>query len=259
MKLILILLSWIVASTSAQLIPTSFDARTRWPNCPSIALIPNQGCCNSSAFQIPAAVITDRACIRSNGTSTRTYSAYDALACCTDCPFSQLFKCAGGDPLKVWNYWATTGLVSDSCMPFSLSPLCLGFNCPLLCAPGYAGSIVGDRKKGLKVVTVAPYVDAIQSEIILNGPVEASFDLYLDFVHLKQSQVYNSRSGPNLGRQSVKIIGWGVENGTEYWLITSTFGIGWGNQGTAMFLRGVNHLGIESHVHCGTPNVELVH
>lgn len=145
-------------------------------------------------------------------------------------------------------------------MPFSLSPLCLGFNCPLLCAPGYKGSVVGDRRKGLKVVTVEQTVAAIQHEIIQNGPVEASFDLYLDFVNtdggsMNQKQVYNSRSGPSLGKQSVKIIGWGVENGTDYWMVSSTFGIGWGNQGTAKFLRGVNHLGIESNVHAGIPNV----
>jgi cathepsin B len=49
----------------------------------------------------------------------------------------------------------------------------------------------------------------IQTEILTNGPVEASFNVYEDFLTYK-SGVYHHITGTNLGGHSVKIIGWGV-------------------------------------------------
>ena len=44
-----------------------------------------------------------------------------------------------------------------------------------------------------------------------NGPVEASFEVYDDFLTYK-SGVYSHLTGKGLGGHSVKIIGWGIEN-----------------------------------------------
>ncbi|XP_038105168.1 cathepsin B-like [Culex quinquefasciatus] len=252
MNPIIILLSWVAASASAQLIPASFDARTRWPNCSSIGRIQNQGCCKASHALIPAAVITDRVCIQSNGTNTRIYSGYDALACCTDCSFFPLQQCLGGDPVKVWNYWVTTGLASESCMPLSLlNPLCLGSICPLLCKLGSLLTITNDRKKGLSMTEVPSDMISIQSEILANGPVETQLDVYTNFLSLPPGAVVDSIVGDYIDFRSVKIIGWGTQNNTPYWLIVGSFGLGWGDNGVGMILRGQNFLQIESNVRAG--------
>jgi cathepsin B len=49
-----------------------------------------------------------------------------------------------------------------------------------------------------------------------NGPVEAAFSVYSDFLEYK-SGVYHHTTGSFLGGHAVKIVGWGVENGTPYW------------------------------------------
>ncbi len=45
--------------------------------------------------------------------------------------------------------------------------------------------------------------------------------VYSDFPSYK-SGVYQHTTGSFLGGHAVKIIGWGVENGVDYWLVAST-------------------------------------
>lgn len=63
--------------------------------------------------------------------------------------------------------------------------------------------------------------------------------------------MYEHHGGEILGGHAIRIIGWGEENGKDYWLITNQWGKEWGNEGTVKFLRGKNELGIEEDVVSG--------
>lgn len=67
--------------------------------------------------------------------------------------------------------------------------------------------------------------------------------------------VYHYVTGKLLGGHAVKILGWGVEDGTPYWLIANTWNTHWGDKGFFKILRGTNHCGIESHIIAGLPVV----
>lgn len=54
-----------------------------------------------------------------------------------------------------------------------------------------------------------------------------------------------------MGGHAVKIIGWGVENNTPYWLIANSWNEGWGENGLFKILRGSNHVGIEGGIYAG--------
>ena len=60
------------------------------------------------------------------------------------------------------------------------------------------------------------------------GPVEAAFSVYEDFLSYK-SGVYQQKSGSPLGGHAVKILGWGVENETPYWLVANSWNEDWGD------------------------------
>ena len=60
------------------------------------------------------------------------------------------------------------------------------------------------------------------------GPVEAAFSVYEDFLAYK-SGVYQQKSGSPLGGHAVKILGWGVENETPYWLVANSWKEDWGD------------------------------
>ena len=65
-------------------------------------------------------------------------------------------------------------------------------------------------------------VKKIQTEIIANGSFEVCFTVYQDFEHYK-SGVYTHTSGNAVGGHCVKMIGWGVEKGVDYWLIANSW------------------------------------
>lgn len=54
---------------------------------------------------------------------------------------------------------------------------------------------------------------------------------------------------------AIKIIGWGVENKTPYWLISNSWNTDWGDKGMFKVLRGKNTCGIESMLCAGIPLV----
>jgi len=54
------------------------------------------------------------------------------------------------------------------------------------------------------------------------GPVESGFTVYSDFPSYK-SGVYKHTTGKELGGHAIKIMGWGTENGTDYWLENRSF------------------------------------
>lgn len=85
-----------------------------------------------------------------------------------------------------------------------------------------------------------------------NGPVEASFTVYEDFVNYK-SGVYVHTTGKQLGGHAVKMIGWGTENNIPYWIIVNSWNNTWGDQGTFKIRRGVNECGIESGLVAALP------
>lgn len=78
-----------------------------------------------------------------------------------------------------------------------------------------------------------------------NGPVEAAFTVYSDFMSYK-SGVYKHVSGSEEGGHAVKILGWGNENGEDYWIIANSWSSAWGMNGFFYMLKGADECGIES-------------
>lgn len=92
----------------------------------------------------------------------------------------------------------------------------------------------------------------IQQEILTNGPVEATLTVYEDLLHYK-SGVYQHVEGKVLGGHAIRMLGWGVDNGTPYWLIANSWNNDWGDDGFFKILRGKDHCGIESSISAGLP------
>ena len=82
------------------------------------------------------------------------------------------------------------------------------------------------------------------------GPVEAAFTVYEDLLHYK-SGVYQHVSGKVLGGHAVRMLGWGVENGTPYWLIANSWNTDWGDNGYFKIVRGQDECGIEDEINAG--------
>lgn len=69
------------------------------------------------------------------------------------------------------------------------------------------------------------------------------------------SGVYYHVSGDIDGGHSVKIIGWGVENNIDYWLVANSWNSDWGDKGFFKIKRGVDECGFESEISAGIPDL----
>lgn len=104
--------------------------------------------------------------------------------------------------------------------------------------PDYTVDFMTDKHHGKSSYSVKRQENQIQAEIYKNGPVEGAFTVYEDFVSYKEG-VYQHVSGKALGGHAIRILGWGVEEGTKYWLIANSWNSDWGDQGYFKILRGL--------------------
>ncbi|KAJ8944112.1 hypothetical protein NQ318_013294 [Aromia moschata] len=237
-------------------IPESFDAREQWPDCPSIGHITDQASCGSCWALGAVEAMTDRICISSEGKTQTSVSAEDLLSCCTYCGKG----CDGGDPAMAWLYWTIDGLVSggdynttNGCKSYSIAPCahhvesdrpsCTGIDTPTpscvqQCDAASSLSYSSDVSFGDTVYTVDDDEKQIQ---------EGNFNEW--------ARVYQHVSGDLAGGHAVKIIGWGTENDTPYWLVANSWNSDWGDEGYFKILRGEDHMGIESYIVGGSPKL----
>lgn len=57
--------------------------------------------------------------------------------------------------------------------------------------------------------------------------------------------VYQHVTGEMLGGHAIKILGWGEENGTPYWLAANSWNGDWGDKGTSQ--ASCSHIPLDSH------------
>jgi len=203
--------------------------------------------------------ISDRYCV-TNINQNLSISAQDMNSCCTSCGGG----CEGGYPSAAWSFWVSRGVVSENCSPYSL-PSCDHHipnsknPCPTKeyktppCVKTCKDSETWNTAKhfGSSSYGLSGQKDIMQ-EIYSHGPVQCGVDVYEDFLSYK-SGVYKHTTGEYLGGHAMKILGWGVEKGEQYWLVANSWNPDWGNKGYIKILKGVDEIGIESSVNAGIP------
>lgn len=243
-------------------LPATFDSRTQWPKCKSIAHIRDQGNCGSCWAVSAAEVATDRTCIHGNAAFDNLLSAEQIMSCCSACGYG----CGGGYPISAMQYWQTTGVVTGGdygtkvgCLPYEVkwcgAAGCSGPEaqtpaCVQQCESGYNKPFAQDKHSASSHYYVTGGEAAIRQEVYTNGPAEAAFNVYEDFMNYK-SGVYHHTTGDYLGGHAVKIIGWGTLSNTPYWLVANSWNSTWGLQGFFMIERGNDECGFEDGVVAG--------
>ena len=223
--------------------PISFDARVQWPSC--IHEIRNQGNCGSCwAFALTEA-LEDRFCILSNGKIDNILSPQHLVSC-----DGFNYACNGGNIYLSWLYVYFYGVVTEKCKPYTSGigqvPPCYN-NCT-----NSSTAFVKYNTSAYPIVLRS--VDDIKREIMTNGPVEAGFMVYMDFMYYK-SGVYTRTSNQLLGGHAVKLVGFGKDSvtGKEFWIVANSWGKYWGENG--YFKIAIGECQLEQNVMVGLPKL----
>lgn len=252
-------------------IPDSFDSRTNWPKCTVISKVRDQSSCGSCWAFGSTEAFEDRRCVATG--QDIEFSAEDTASCCSGfgCGFSM--GCNGGQPSAALSWMAHTGIVTggdyddvgkgDSCRPYTLKPCAHHVppsskyakcpsseyptpQCSKQCESGYSKSYSDDKTKGSRAESYSS-VEQMQTAIMQEGPLAVAFTVYADFPTYK-SGVYTHKTGGMLGGHAVEMVGWGTENGQDYWLIKNSWNEQWGDGGFFKIARGNDECGIEDDV-----------
>ncbi|KAK6731323.1 hypothetical protein RB195_007659 [Necator americanus] len=194
----------------------------------------------------------------------------DILACCGEfCGAG----CSGGWPFQAWKWVGKYGVCTGGdyrakgvCKPYSFHPCGNHKNqvyygvcpkgswptprCEKFCQRGYIKPYKKDKFYAKKSYWLPNNEKEIRLDIMKNGPVQAAFDVYEDFKLYKRG-IYKHKEGIQTGGHAVKIIGWGKDNGTDYWLIANSWSKDWGESGFFRMVRGENNCEIEDMITAG--------
>jgi cathepsin B len=214
-------------------VPAHFDARTKWHGL--IHPIRDQQHCGSCWAFSAAEVLGDRVAI-ARGKPSPPLSPQDMVSCDRGDN-----GCRGGMLTNAWRYLKRNGIVTESCFPYTA-----GRGDVPRCANRCVDS---EPFKKTKAATIYPVkgVRNMQKEVMTKGPIQVAFMVYRSFMSYK-SGVYQKlpeETTPE-GGHAVKIVGWGKESGTKYWLVANSWNTGFGLNGFFKIKRGSDHCGIES-------------
>lgn len=94
--------------------------------------------------------------------------------------------------------------------------------------------------------------DAMMQEIYQRGPISCGVAVNDNFEDYTGG-ILHDLSGFKEINHAISIVGYGVENGTKYWVIRNSWGQHWGESGFIRLIRGISNLGIEDDCSWATP------
>lgn len=212
-------------------LPRQFSWRDEYPECIHDGREQGSECGGCWAFGI-ANHLSDRFCIWGRDV---VLSVQDLLEC-----DKRSQCCDGGVDTNAYQFLMETGLVEERCRPYDEQcGMCRKTNCvKYKCKRNSAWFSTGRERA--------------KRELYYNGPIQAVFNVYSDFTNYK-SGIYYHNVGENLGIHTVEVLGWGVENGMNYWLCKNSWGGDWGMNG--FFKIKMGDSGIENYMSSCIPDV----
>lgn len=205
-------------------LPDSYDARQ--DNI--VPPIRNQGQCGSCwAFSGVATISTNYA--KKHGGQPPILSEQQVVDCSTND-----HGCSGGWPLNVFEYAKDKGLMLASDYPYSAT----------------TGTCKYDASKVYARASSYGYtdttVDAMKTAIYNYGMISVA--LNADKMQTYVSGIISADGcSPSLIDHAVNAVGWGKQNGSEYWIIRNSWGTMWGESGYCRMVAGQNACGVESY------------
>lgn len=268
-------------TTELQTFPTELNPIKQWANL--LQSVKNQGACGCCFAMATAGALGDRLTIMTLAQFAVELSPYQMIMCqdaisteTRDPEYLQEINnlahsagaCNGNSLYNAMDFMYTCGLTTERCVNEGefekykikhLEDIKDGDEVPM------CQDVIGkDYDTCLDTETAARFYricagysvdsrpESIKQEIYKWGPVASGFIVYEDFIHsYNGTTIYMgppSNSSRKLGGHSIKIMGWGTENGVDYWWCCNSWGAGWGLSGYFKMKIGIIECELEKNV-----------
>lgn len=204
--------------------------------------------CGSCWAQAAASSISDRIKIARRGAWPDVNIAPQVLISCS----KKDLGCHGGTAHSAYAYAHNEYLTDETCSIYKgrghdngheCSPVTKCRNCnphkPCFIPDQYYIYKVGDYGK-------ISGEEAMMQHIYQKGPIACGIAVPKDFYANYTGGIYRDTTGAKHITHDISIVGYGVENGTKYWLGRNSWGETWGEGGFFKVVRGENNIAVET-------------
>lgn len=175
--------------------------------------------------------------------------------------------CDGGDPSGVYEYAYYTGIPDSTCMNYAATNLNKGTCEPIDICRDCKGPAPAEGETGaencwaitdFKKYYVSSYhgfsgINAMKAELYKNGPISCGVGATDNFEQNYFGGIYSEKSSVGINHE-IAVVGWGKENGVEFWVGRNSWGTYWGEQGFFRIKMGGDNLFIETDCSSGIPS-----
>ena len=198
--------------------------------------------------------VADRLNIARNRTWPNIILAPQPILSCYDTDPTNIQGCQGGDHMNTYQYILEHGITDESCSPYQAGSF---FN------SGNAGEIIIPCSDEIVCKNCAPSGDCwvpVTYELwnvtswtdltglgqtgminaLQTGPITCSICATADFeANYKGFEIWQDNSNCLETNHDISVVGYGTENGTDYWIVRNSWGTYFGYNGYFRVVRGV--------------------
>ncbi|XP_003738751.1 cathepsin L1-like [Galendromus occidentalis] len=164
----------------------------------------------------------------SKSTGNLTALSVQNLIDCSDTNFG----CSGGSPILALRDLLSIGLHTADSYPY-------------LARDGICHRVNSSRLYQISGFYREEYYlseERLKEMVAIIGPVTATIDASpFGFMHYRDGIFYDPACNPDSPNHAVLVVGFGIENGFEYWLIKNSWGPDWGIDGFMKIARNRNN------------------
>ncbi|KAK9808537.1 hypothetical protein WJX73_006068 [Symbiochloris irregularis] len=187
--------------------------------------------------------------------------------------------CHGGNPYAVYEYLAAKGLPDETCQNYEATDgQCLPFGTCENCFPSDGPELQGKRPSKCQAVLNYSRYGVSEYGLLMSGPATDKNGIQVSKVQMLKAEIF--KRGPIacgmhvteafaaytggiysedfpiiMPNHEISVVGYGIEDGTEYWIGRNSWGTAWGEDGFFRMAMHGDNLGIEDFCSWGIPTI----